>query len=413
MTSPPQPGLRSEVIRESNLGTILRKVNEIGSTSRSDLVLHTGLSRSSIGLLVGNLVDLGLVREERAAPDGSPGRPSVEVHAETTRNVILAVEIVVDSIAVSAVGLGGRALHIERSDLAVGRRAPRDVLADVTRLYRRVVSRLDPASAIYGIGVAAPGLVRHPDGTVMLAPNLDWVEVALPDMLLARFGVNVPIVVENEARAAAMAESRAGAGQGKNHMLYIWGDVGLGGGVVSNGQLVRGGSGFAGEIGHVPVNLRGRDCRCGAIGCFETEVGGAALLRRAGRDPDGGRAAVAELLDDARSGVAEVLAALAEVGRWLGIGLAGIANTLNPDLVVLGGFLAEATPFISETMHCELDRRTLRAVLESMEVQPAALGFDGPVMGAAERAWEVVLSQPSESWMNRVSVGDLASSWLG
>lgn len=406
MTNNRSLGMRSEAVRELNLTTILRKLHLSGPTSRSDLAQHTGLTRSAIGGLVGDLVEVGLVSEHRAEPDGTPGRPSAAVHPETTTNVVLAVEILVDSIAVTAVGLGGTQLQADRSDRAHGT-AARETIADVAQLYRRVVSRLDPGCSIYAVGVAIPALIRRSDNQVVLAPNLGWQDLPLGALVLEAFDLDVPIVVDNEATLAALAESRRGVARTKKNVLCLWGEVGLGGGVISDGEVLRGAGGFAGEVGHVPINLAGRQCGCGAIGCLETEVGEEALLRRAGRVSDGGRSAMVELFEDAHAGVPAVLAALDEQGRWLGIGLAGLVNVMNPDVVVLGGFLADAMPFFSTTMHRELESRSLVAVRGTLEVLPALCGADAPLLGAAETAWDLVLANASASVLQRVSVAEI------
>jgi predicted NBD/HSP70 family sugar kinase len=401
------PGLRSEAVRESNLSTILRELHGAGTASRTDLVERTGLTRSSVHALVGELASFGLVAEERPAPDGSPGRPSTVVRADPTRNVVLAIEVLVDSLAVAAFGLGGVEVHAEHMERPRDRTTPEQTVVDVGDLYRRVVAMLDPACAVYSVGIAAPGLVRQSDQMVVLAPNVGWKNLPLPAMLLNKCGLDLPVVVDNEAALAALAETRRGAAINLDSVLCVWGEVGIGGGIVSDGQLMKGASGFAGEIGHLPINLDGVLCRCGAIGCLETELGEESLLRRAGRQPDGGRAALTALFADAAAGVPGVIEALAEQGRWLGIGLAGVINLLDPNVVVLGGYLGEAMPFLVESMHVELDARSIAAIGRSLSVVPGACGPHAPLMGAAELAWESVIANPIESLDHRVLASEL------
>jgi len=337
LTTSRAPGLRSEAVRESNLSTILRELHGAGTASRTDLVERTGLTRSSVHALVGELASFGLVAEERPTPDGSPGRPSTVVRADPKRNVVLAIEVLVDSLAVAAFGLGGVVVHEEHMERPRDRTTPEQTVVDVGDLYRRVVAKLHPACAVYSVGIAAPGLVRQSDQMVVLAPNVGWKNLPLPAMLLNECALDIPVVVDNEATLAALAETRRGAAMNLNSVLCVWGEVGIGGGIVSDGQLMQGASGFAGEIGHLPINLDGVLCGCGSIGCLETELGEESLLRRAGRPPDGGRAALTALFADAAAGVPGVIEALAEQGRWLGIGLAGVINLLDPNVVVLGG----------------------------------------------------------------------------
>jgi len=386
---------------------ILRAVHLAGELSRTDLVSQVGLTRSTVGALVGDLVDYGLVTEERATPDGSPGRPSTVVRAAASQNIVISLEILVDSIAVSAIGIGGTALVTEREDRTREQTRPEQTIEDLTDLYRKVLATLDSTCAIYGIGAAVSAQIRAHDNHVTLAPNLGWEDLALPDMLRDKLQVDLPITVSNEASAAALAESRRGAAVGFKNVLCVWGEVGIGGGIVSGGSLRQGASGFAGEVGHMPINLQGERCGCGAIGCLETEVGERSLLRRAGRPRDGGRAALRELFDDAQSGEAEALKALEEHGRWLGIGLGGIINLLDPDVVVLGGFLGEAMPYLVASMQPELDHRALSSIRKSLRVVPGDCGPNAPLLGAAEQAWGAIIASPSVSYRNRLLVADL------
>ena len=176
-----------------------------------------------------------------------------------------------------------------------------------------------------------------------MAPNLGWRDVPLGERLAQVLGAAVPIAVANDADLGALAELRRGAARGADDVLSSSGEVGVGGGLIVDGRPLTGVAGYGGEVGHMPVNPDGRPCRCGSIGCWETEVGEGALLRRAGHPPEGGRAAVDAVLREAERGSPVALAALAETGRWLGIGLAGLVNVLNPRLVVLGGRLRRST----------------------------------------------------------------------
>ena len=149
------------------------------------------------------------------------------------------------------------------------------------------------------------GVVRRADGLVSMAPNLGWTDEPLGERLAAVFGDDIPISIANEADLGALAEARRGAAVGADHVLFVSGEVGVGGGLIVDGQPFTGVAGYGGEIGHMPVNPTGRPCRCGAVGCWETEVGAASLLRRAGRSSQGGRAEIDALLADAERGLAD------------------------------------------------------------------------------------------------------------
>lgn len=364
--------------------------------TRSELVASTGLTRSAIRGLIGELTSAGLVVEEPAARLGLPGRPSPIVRPRSERSTVLALEIAVDSLAAARVGLGGEVLELVRVDRPREHKAPDDIVGDLLRLPP--VRAHEPADSLIGVGVAMVGVVRRSDGCVSLAPNLGWHDAPLGDRLGASLPSGLRVEVANEGDLGALAEVRRGVARGAENVLFISGEVGVGGGVIVAGQPLTGRSGYAGEIGHLPVNPGGLPCGCGSTGCWETEVGERALLMRAGHSPDGGRAEVDAVLREATEGRSSALAAVEEVGRWVGIGLAGLVNVFNPELVVLGGLLGRIHPLAAPIIERELDRRALAAPRGVVRVVPSSLGTDAPLLGAAELAFEPLLSDPAQ-WL--------------
>ena len=403
-------GHRSETVRRANLSTILRELHESGPMSRSDLVTRTGLTRSAIRGLIGELVAGDLATESPAALDGTPGRPSPVVSPEPEGAIVLAFEIAVDSLAAAAVGLGGRTLEKVRIDLPRGRSSVDEITSALVGLAAAVRERLPSDASIVGAALAFVGVIRRSDGMVSMAPNLGWRDEPLGERLTRALDLPVPIAFANESDLAVLAEHRRGAARGVDDVLLVWGSVGVGGGVIVGGAPLTGSAGYSGEVGHIPVNPDGLPCRCGSTGCWETEVGSGALLRRAGRPPEGGHDAVDAVLAGAAAGDPIALAAFAETGRWLGIGLAGTINILNPDLVILGGLLASSYPFVRSTLEAELDRRVLRASRRLVRVVPTSLGEDAPLLGAAELAFEPLLADPAAWVRPRHALAALASA---
>ncbi len=396
-------GQRSETVRRTNLSALVQVLHFEGPRSRSELVERTGLTRSAIRRLVGELVGAGLAVEEPGESLGVPGRPSPLVRLEPSGAIGLALEIAVDSLAMAVVGLGGHVFELVRIERSRERSAPDEIVADLVELANGAASRWRTA-ALVGVGVAVVGLARRADGFVSIAPNLDWRDVPLGESLTRALRVSVPVVVANEADVGALAEHRRGAAAGTDNAIFLSGEVGVGGGIIADGEPLTGVAGYGGEVGHLPVNpLAGITCRCGSVGCWETEVGEEALLVRAGRPPDGGSRAVEAILADAAAGEPTALAAIEEVGRWLAIGIAGLVNTFNPARVVLGGRFAALHQFFAATVEDGLARRALAAPRALVEVVPAMLGADAPLLGAAELAFESILGDPA-SWFHRQSI---------
>ena len=403
-------GHRSETVRRANLSAIVRELHESGPLTRSDLVARTGLTRSAIRGLIGELVAGGLAFEGPATLDGTPGRPSPLVRADAYGAVVLALEIAVDSLAAATVGLSGEVFDHVRVDLPPGRSSVTDIAAVLADLARDLRSRLPSEDALVGVGVAVVGVVRRSDGMVSVAPNLGWRDEPLGSVLTAALAMDVPMAFANEADLAVLAEHRRGAARNVDDVLLVWGSIGVGGGLIVDGRPLIGAAGYGGEVGHIPVNPDGSPCRCGSVGCWETEVGTIALLRRAGRPARAGRDAFDALRADAGAGDPAALEAFSDTARWLGIGLAGVVNVLNPSLVLLGGRLAASYPYVRSTLEAELDRRVLRASRQLVRVMPTSLGDDAPLLGAAELAFGPLLADPAAWLRPRRTMPALASA---
>ena len=391
-------GQRSETVRRANLSAIARELHTRGPLSRSELVARTGLTRSAIRGLINEFVLSDLVVEERSASDGSPGRPSPLVRPRALSVVVLAIEISVDSLAVALVGFGGETLEHVRVERPRGHLSVDAIVADLGDLVARL-EQLDACrDTLIGIGVAIVGVVRRRDGFVSTAPNLGWRDVPLGDVLAAALELQVPVRVANEADLGALIELRRGAAKGADDVVFIQGEVGVGAGIIVDGRPLTGVAGFAGEIGHMPVNPSGAPCQCGSTGCWETEIGERALLQLAGRSPDGGRGAIDAVIADATNGDPVALDAIRTVGDSLGIGTAGLVNILNPRVVVMGGVYSRLFPLIADRLESQLDRFALAAPRALVRLAPAALGVDAPLLGAAELAFEPFLADPA-GWL--------------
>ena len=392
MTMDRQPiGQRSETVRRANLSAIAAELHLNGPLSRSALVARTGLTRSAIRGLTGELVGGGLALEERSSPIGMPGRPSPLVRPNSDGAVVLAIDISVDSLAAAIVGFGGRVHVLTRVDRPRGHLSLEETVEDLAALVRPMLGR----QPLIGVGVAVAAVVRRSDGMVRMAPNLGWRDVPFGERLGQALALGVPMSVANEADLGVLAEHRRGAAIGVDDVLYISGEVGVGGGVIVGGRPLAGAAGYGGEVGHLPVNPNGAACGCGSVGCWETEIGERALLVRAGRRATGGRAGVEAVLSAAGGGDREAIEALEAVGTWLGRGMAGLVNTLNPRIVVLGGFFGRIHPYVAGNLDAALERHALPASRDLVRVVPAALGADASVIGAAEIAFEPLVNDPA------------------
>lgn len=355
-----------------------------------------GLNRSTIGALVSELAGLGAVHEHRPEADPSrpatAGRPSLRVVPAADRVQVLAADIAVDRIVVALIGLGGTVVTRRRRRRTIGPASsgPAQVLAVLGEMFDAVLADRDPGVEVVGIGVAVPGVVRSRDGLVRFAPNLGWVDVPLGEMLRDRFG-HLPSRVGNDADLGLLAEHRRGAARGIDDVVFLAGDVGVGGGMVLGGRPLIGAGGYAGELGHMMIRPDGRRCRCGAHGCWETEIGLPAVLRALGLPEDTGSEGLSEALARVEPGST----VLDDVGRHLGLGMASIVNLVNPRLFIVGGLLREVYPLIEDVARCALAEAALVAPGEQVRIDVPLLGGDASLVGASELAWSDLLADPT------------------
>ncbi|GAA4154221.1 ROK family transcriptional regulator [Leifsonia shinshuensis] len=392
MNSGTTAGTNLDTVRRHNLSTVLGMVHREGPLARSALTHSTGLNRSTIGALVAELVDLGLVREREPETSNRVGRPSPVIAADG-RVVALAVNPEVDAVTVGVVGLDA---HVHRRVRYPTGHVPtaREAAAIASAVIDGLRPELTAASRVVGIGVAVPGLVREEDGVVRLAPHLEWAEEPFAAELAEATGY--PVVAANDASLGANAERLFGAGQGAADLVYVNGGAsGIGAGVIVGGRPLTGISGYAGELGHTLVNSAGVRCHCGAIGCLETEVSQRALLRVLGlasADPD-------ELSRALGTAVAAGdPAVLAEVDRQLGFlatALRNATNVFDPERIVLGGFLGALHELAPERLPELVASQALAASAETLTITRAALGSDILMIGAAELAFAPLLASPS------------------
>jgi predicted NBD/HSP70 family sugar kinase len=382
-------GTNRDSVRRHNLSTLLGHLHLAGPLSRSSLTTLMGLNRSTIADLVAELEDLGLATQHPSDVRGraAAGRPSVGVCA-TERAYVLAVDVRVSGLGVARVGLGGRVLSQVRGPSPSGH-DPQATVEAVGQLVRRAVRDVTPGSVLVGIGVSVPGMVARDSGIVRLAPNLDWHDLPLADLLAAELGSSLRPVLGNDANHGALAEHLRGVGRGVDDLVYISGEVGVGAGVVAGGRPVSGASGFAGEIGHLPFGDGTRPCHCGARGCWETEIGAAAIAAAVGCPPDQ-LAHLGAHLDELTSAPAE----LATIGRHLGRGLAGLVNLLNPTMVVMGGYLRSLYRWVERDVQAEMAVRALQTPGMAPRIVLPRLGDQSVLVGASEVAFRGLLDDP-------------------
>jgi glucokinase len=307
----------------------------------------------------------------------------------------IGVDIGGTKVAAGVVDEQGRIVATARHD------TPSHDPAKIEEIIADVVRELQATHDVEAVGIGAAGFVDASRSTVIFAPNLAWRDEPLRKAIEARCGL--PVVVENDANAAAWAEARFGAGRGEEYLVMLTLGTGLGGGLVIDGQLYRGRLGVAAELGHITVEPGGRRCGCGGRGCWERYASGRALVREAQEIASLSPAIASRLLDlaggrpeaitglavtqAAKDGDEAALEAFRVVGTWLGHGMAAMAAVLDPGMFVLGGGVSAAGELLREpAMRTLQERITARAYREVPTVRIAELGPEAGIVGAADLA---------------------------
>lgn len=390
-------------MRAANLALILRHLRTHGGRSRARLAAETGLSKATMSALITELSDRGLVREGAPDRDGSVGRPGLTVSVDGRRVCGLGVEIHVDYLALTAVDLTGTVIRENTIPIAVRSLAVDAVLDRVASAASRMLKSLSEAElTVVSLTLAPPGVIDYERGLLRFAPNLGWRNVPLVAGLAERLGADAPpIHLENDAKLAALAEYSAYAPEGVQDLLFLTGDVGVGAGIIAGGSLIRGWSGFSGEVGHLQLDPEGRPCSCGRTGCWETMVGLDGLFRLVASDGDPGSDPGRPLEDRleviqqrAQQGERRTLDALATIAADLALGLSILVDVLNPRVVVLGGYFAYFEDFLIAPVAAALERRRMDEG-SGVRLEVSRFGIASVSRGGALVALDAVFDDPT------------------
>jgi glucokinase-like ROK family protein len=392
------------LLRHINLSAIMNHIREEAPVSRTDLALTTGLNKTTISSLVNQLIENAYVYEV-GIKSGDIGRPRVMLSINPKAGYIISAEIAVDFVLVIATDFEPKIIYQFSQEIT-----PNEAVETVIeKLIDQIQGAIDFCEAqgegrMLGLALGAPGVVDFSEGKLLFAPNLGWRDVPLGEILRSHFP-NVHVTVDNEANMAALGEYYFGSAYKADDVLYLSAGVGLGGGILRNGRLLRGVKGMAGEFGHIIMDPDGFQCGCGNRGCWETLVSQKALYRyitemiASGReslllaltDGDLQQLSVDKVVKAAKNGDQVALDALARVAHHLAIGIASLINVLNPQLVVFGGILSAAWEFIRPVLDEDLRAKSLLWERQAIDVVVAKHQMYACVMGGVATVYQEII----------------------
>jgi N-acetylglucosamine repressor len=360
--------------REINRQIALNHVRARQPLSRADLARLMGIRRGAVSLIVNDLIAEGVIFEG-ATGESARGRKPKFLYVDSRKRCVLAVDIRPTRTSVMVTDLVGQPIVAIES-------FPTEI--DPKKFVKRLAARITRTLADHateatceGVGVVVPGMVDSAGATVLFAPRLGWRNVPLGDLLAA--ATNLPVHIENSGRACALSQIWAmrGDAPAQGDTAYVSVSDGLGVGVVVRGELLRGRHNVAGEFGHIPINIDGPPCACGATGCLEAYVSNIATLSRyfgreiSPRKPIPAELAqftVEDLIARARGGDGKAIAALQATAHYLGLGLASLVNAIDPARVYLGGEIISAWDLLEATVRQALRSRSLAPTSADVEI---------------------------------------------
>lgn len=395
--------LNPALVRRLNVARVFHALRLAGEASQTELVEATGLDPATVSAVVRQLrQDRWLrVTPPSALPASSTtapaaptaprrsGRPPTRLTIDRDAGLLVGARLEPDAVQLLATTLAGEAIGSWHGPVGGG---PDAAVASLRRGVEALLQRVGAGwESVRAVGVGVPALMAH-DGRLAFGPNLGWRDVPLRARLAERW--TVPVVVDNDTKAAALAEKLFGAARDAHDFVVIAGHSGVGGALYLGGRLQRGAGGFAGEVGHLTVVRGGRLCGCGDRGCLEAYLSEQALVaqlaeRGLGVDGYAGVAAAAA------AGDPRALAVLDEVGALLAGVAANLVDLLDPELLVLAGSMAHVAPYLMPSIARALSETALAAVRGRCEVVASRFGPEAVTMGGVALAMEAVLGLPA------------------
>lgn len=385
--APSNPSGNQQLLKDINRMSLVRYLCAHPGLSRADLATSVGLTKSTVSLLVRELLEEGWLVEREIVATGDLGRRPTPLFIDPARLLLLGAEVGIESIRVVATSLTGEVLARAVANHGASRSA-KACIGTLANALLKVRKQLDESRhRVIGIGVGLPGSVDESRGHLHFAPNLHWRDVPfgmqLAEKLAGSTLERVPLYVQNEADVAAIGELEFNPAQASDPLLYVSINQGVGAGVIVGDQLLTGSRGFAGEVGHIVLQINGPLCSCGRRGCAEALIGLRALL---GSAEPGAASPLAEIRQRLAEGDAETARALKKAAGYLGVLLQNLSAAYDPACIVLGGSVIELGDAFLQPALKTLNDYASAANMSPTTVQISRFGADAVAVGAAALA---------------------------
>ena len=384
-----------DMLRLVNRRILLSILSDRQPISRAEIAKISGLNKATISTITGELLKESCIIEEgsgRTTPIG--GKPPTPLRLNANRFGLFGVDIRADETILALSDFNNRI--VARFSYETGSDATA-FLNKIGKEIRKLCTKHDSFIEFPGIGVSLPGLVDNQSGKFLLSVVLPWRDVPVVNLLEKATGL--PVIIDNSARCSALAEIWHGKAQYAHvrNLLYVSVSTGLACGVVIDGGLYRGGNNTAGQFGHIPIDVNGPDCRCGQRGCWDLYASDKATLKRYAdlRGAGGKRvSSMRKLVELVEAGDGAATEAVRETARYLGIGITGLVNGLDPEIVVIGGEITKVWGVIEPIIVEETKRNLLAPRSHSVAIRPSAFEVRPSLKGALTLIQNSLLSVP-------------------
>ncbi|WP_207953322.1 ROK family protein [Paenibacillus agricola] len=374
-------------VKQNNMSEILKGIWRYQQVSRVELVDQIGLTSGTITNLTHELIQLGILRENEAI-SGNVGRRRVMLGFDPRFYRIIGLDIGRSSFEIVVMDLNGTILQSIERDMN-GLQGPDAYFEVITPLVAGVKSDIEAAGyKILGLGAGVPGPIDYDSGTLLAPPNFPgWSNYPLQKMLEDQFGLVT--LIDDDARTSAMAERWYGLGKNVNNLVSVTLGMGIGGGVVTEGKIVRGTNGLCGQVGHMTIVLDGKMCGCGNRGCWETVGSIPGILGRWS-----GGSTIEELQGAIKRREPEALRCLEDTLGFMEAALVNIQNLYDPELILLGGRLYPLLSDYLVQVKPRVQSRLYAFAKDRLRIEPSTFGNSQSAVGAAALLFGFLLAEP-------------------
>jgi len=380
-----------QIVKEKNKKLVLETIHKKAPISRADIAQTTGLTKGTVSSLVSELINEQFVYESGHGESSGGRRPIMLIYNKKA-GYSIGINLDVNYILGVLTDLYGNIISEYSIKLADESSYQEiiDNLFEVIDYFIDVVPR--SPYGIIGIGVGVPGIINN-RGMLLLAPNLDWENVDLKDVIEQKY--HLPVTIENEANAGVFGEMKFGLGENSNHLIYISVGIGIGVGQILNGELFKGYNGFSGELGHMTIKYDGIPCRCGNIGCWEVYASERALINKAKQvlqlNPEQ-PLTLDDIIERANNNNEQTIELLQEIGYFLGTGINNIINIFNPEQIIIGNRMTFAEKWLIDAIKKQIEKGSNHFQHQNLRLHFSKLNIYAPAIGMAAFSIEQFLN---------------------